>query len=254
MNRIASTEIIDPSSLKEVEKRRFLKKLYYNVHIQIFDGIDEKKFAEYVVNSKAIRNRINVFKDDKGEPVGYHAIHVFEKQFHGSILFAVFRAESGLFREYRKKSSTLPFFLKEAFRYKLLHPFRKMYFLGTFVHPAIYYLAAKYSHEIYPNRNSETPSDILQFMCALAEDFGVSVVHENNPLVRKVGWKVRDSREDFEYWLHSDKPDVKFFIKNNPGYPDGHGLLTLAPLTAMNLLLLFSSYIKEMTLRKLEFR
>lgn len=47
--------------------------------------------------------------------------------------------------------------------------------------------------------------------------------------MRKVGWRTRATEVEREYWRHCDKPAARFFVGTNPG--DGHGLLTLAPVS-----------------------
>jgi CRP-like cAMP-binding protein len=65
----------------------------------------------------------------------------------------------------------------------------------------------------------------------MADEFGLARVDEQNPLVRKVGWKTRDTGAERAYWQHCDRPSARFFVQANPGYSEGHGLLTLVPLT-----------------------
>jgi hypothetical protein len=38
-----------------------------------------------------------------------------------------------------------------------------------------------------------------------------------------------------DYWAHCEKPEVRYFLEANPGYGEGHGLVTLVPITLGNL-------------------
>jgi hypothetical protein len=73
----------------------------------------------------------------------------------------------------------------------------------------------------------------------LAAEFGLEKVDEARPLVRKVGWKTRETEAEREYWQTCDKPTARFFIEANPGYVEGDGLVTVVPVTASNLLTMF---------------
>jgi hypothetical protein len=249
MKKIASTEVIDPTLLRGEQERRLIKALF-QVHAQIFSGIGEEAFADHIVRSPAKRTRIKVFKNDRGNPVGYCAVHRFEKSLRGSYC-TVFRAEAGLFREYRRRGSIFLFGWTEAFRYSLLHPLQRVYYLGMLVHPSMYRIMSSYFSEIYPSHKYETPEAIRHFMCDLADCFGVKAVNDSNRLIRQVGWVTRDSEEEVEYWRCSDQPDVQLFLRQNPGYRDGHGLVTLVPLTLANMLLALWLYAKAKISRRL---
>jgi len=249
IKKIASAEVIDPALLRGEQERRFIKAMY-QVHVEIFSGINEETFADQIVRSPAKRTRIKVFKNDTGHPVGYCAVHRFEKILRG-LHYTVFRAEAGLFQEYRRRSSVFLFGWTVAFKYKLLHPLQRMYYLGMLVHPSIYRLMSNYFSEIHPSHKCETPERIQDFMGDLADCFGVKAVEGSERLIREVGWVTRDSKEEVEYWRCSDQPDIQFFLRRNPGYRDGHGLVTLVPLTLVNMFLALCLYVKAQVSRRL---
>jgi len=53
--------------------------------------------------------------------------------------------------------------------------------------------------------------------------------------VRRVGWITRDTEVERNYWLNCQKPASQFFVRTNPGYVEGNGLLTLVPFDGPNL-------------------
>jgi len=244
MPRIASTEVIVPKSLPPEERQRLTQALY-DVHRQIFDGVEPESFAKYVVESKAEHTWIQVHKNEEGEIVGYFAAHIFEKQLAGKPT-AVLRAEAGSLRAYRGNNVNARFGLKRTLEYMLKHPGRRMFYLGSLVHPSSYSLFAKYFGEVWPRAEQETPPELLSFMDELATEFGLERVHPDNPLVRDVGWRTRESEMEREYWLHCDKPSARYFVEANPGYSEGHGLVTVVPLTVGNM----TSMIRSMGERR----
>jgi hypothetical protein len=149
---------------------------------------------------------------------------------------AVFRAEAGTLREYRGGNVNARFALALALRYLLKNPGRRVYYLGSLVHPSSYTQFAKYCGEVWPRRDVQTPVEVQSLMEELASEFGLEMVDEARPLVRKVGWKTRETEAEREYWQHCDKPAARFFIEANPGYVEGHGLVTVVPATAATIL------------------
>jgi CRP-like cAMP-binding protein len=244
MPRIASSEVVVPKSLSPEERQRLIDALY-TVHQEIFDGVERESFGKYVVESKAEHTWIQIHKNEEGEIVGYFATHIFEKQFGGQ-LTAVARAEAGSLRAYRGNNANMRFGLKRMLDYMLKHPGRRMFYMGSLVHPSSYSLLARYFDEIWPRAEQEVAPELLAFMDELATEFGLERVDASNPLVREVGWRTRESEMEREYWLHCDKPAARYFVEANPGYSEGHGLVTLVPLTASNVM----SMIRSMGERK----
>jgi hypothetical protein len=81
------------------------------------------------------------------------------------------------------------------------------------------------------------------------------MVEEKNPLVRKVGWITLATDEEKAFWQRSKDPHLQFYINLNPDFDKGNGLLTLVPLTFLNLFLSFFSYIIfYMYLKKIRYR
>lgn len=247
MPRIANTEIICPKSLS-TESRGQLIDALYAVHSEIFDGVERESFAKYVVESKAEHTWIQVHKNEAGAIVGYFAFHIFERQL-GGVPTAVFRAEAGTLREYRGGNVNARFGLSLALRYMLKNPGRKLYYLGSLVHPSSYSQFVKYCGEVWPRREVQTPPELQFFMEELAAEFGLEKVDPARPLVRKVGWRTRETEAEREYWQHCDKAAARYFIEANPGYVEGHGLVTVVPTTAATLLRMLRA-MSETKLRK----
>ncbi|SET53860.1 cyclic nucleotide-binding domain-containing protein [Stigmatella erecta] len=243
MSRITRTDVIRPHALSS-ESRRQLTDTLYAVHRQIFDGVDRESFAQYVVGSKAEHTWILVHKNAAGDAVGYFALHLFEKQLGGEPL-AVFRAEAGLLRAYRGGNVNARFWMERVVRYVLRHPGRRVFYLGALVHPSSYSLFARHCGEVWPRHGQETPPALLSLMTSLASEFGLEQVDPARPLVRRVGWSTQEPDVESEYWKHCDKAEVRYFLASNPGYGQGHGLVTVVPLTLDNLLSMARSLLKR---------
>lgn len=243
MPRIASTEVITLNTLSAEERRQLAEELF-PIHQQVFDVSERESFARFVIDSKAEHTWIQRHKNEAGETVGYVALHVFERQIDGQPV-AVFRAAAGSLRAYRGGSITMRFGLKRLLCYLLKNPGRQLYYLGALVHPSSYTLMAHHFGTLWPRREQGTPPKLLAFMDVLAREFGLERVSPEQPLVRRVGWRPRDTEAEREYWQHCDKPASRFYLEANPGYVEGHGLLTLVPLSAANVMELMRTVCKR---------
>jgi len=229
MPRVASGEMVMPKTLTPAAKQQLIDSLY-DLHCRIFDGVDKQAFVKYVIESKAEHTWIQLHKNDRGQLVGYFAFHIFEKVI-GGVLSGVLRGEMGMLSEYRGGNINARFVIPRVFNYMMSHPGRPFFCLASFVHPSSYSQLARYADQIYPNHAEETPGDVVAMMRELAAAFHLEPVNEDNPLVCKVGWKTIDSPADRAYWRRNQNPAARFFMAANPGYTEGHGLLTLTPLS-----------------------
>lgn len=248
MAEVFSAERIDPSLLNQRQLDVLREKLF-QIHKTIFAGLDEKEFEHYVLKSPAVATRILLYRNKKNELIGYMGVHRFEKCVEKKPL-VIFRAEVGLLPEYRQKDADLSFWLKEASLFKLLHPTKHVYFLYAPVSPSFYAMVARYTYEVYPRHDLSIPVPVLELMTNLAQQFGLALVTDERPLIRKVGWVTKATDQEKNFWQSSPNPHVRFYLKNNPGFTEGNGLLTLIPLTIPNTILsLFAQALR--TIKKL---
>ncbi len=244
-----SSDVIDPKKITTNEKERFTDLLYL-LHSNIFTGVQRHEFAAYVVDSQADWTRIRIYKNRAGEWIGYCAVHRF-KNYIFDRPCVVIRAEAGILREYRGRSITLWFGFKEALKYRIKHPFCDLYYLGSFVHPSVLYMFSRYFSEYYPRADAPIPDNIKFLMLELAKVFHLKPVEGQDVLVRQVGWRTKESMEDQSFWQKHPNPVVKFYIKTNPGYASGNGMLTLVPLTFRNIIMSLIRFIKNKIVRRI---
>lgn len=235
MTEVFSAERIDPGALDAQEKAA-LSEVLYAVHRTVFDGLDQKAFDDYVVNSHAKQTRILLYRNRQKELIGYFGVHRFEMEVAGEPL-VVFRGEVGLLPAYRQKDANLSFWWTEAARFKLLHPRERVYFFFVPVSPSFYAMAARYTHTAYPGRDRSIPADMLRLMTQLAPQFGLPAVDSGNPLVRRVGWITLATPQERDFWASTRNPYVRFYVDANPKFGEGNGLLTLIPVTLVNAVL-----------------
>ena len=229
---LVEAEVVDLRMLSAAERNDFLDRLYlFNQYI--FDGVSKDDFSRCIHPQGAARNRIQIYRNKRGAQVGYCAIHLFELQ-SGRRALAVLRAEAGLLAGYRGSGVTMWFGCKEALRYKALHPLRTVVLFAITVHPSSYHMLCKYLWRCYPYPGRRIPDKWHQLLLDLAQSCGDKAVDPADPLIRQTEWITRNNSADTAAWHESNAEDVRFFLSRNSGYPHGHGLAMIAPLSMSN--------------------
>lgn len=241
MNRQITTQsIIRSDSLTEPQRDDFIKKLYL-IHNEIFSGVDLQTFRSYIFNRKAVSQKIMLLHAES-VIVGYCAVHFFKVTTATS--YHVIRAEAGILTEYRGNSPLGRFMFTEIFKYALRHAFNNVYYLGTLVHPSSYHNFHKYCDIVYPSYKQETPQVIFLKMQELVQYFGITLLGPIEKMICEVGWITRESAEDILRWQQRKEDDIRFYLKMNPAYREGSGLITLVPCTLTNLLSVLINLLK----------
>jgi len=232
MPPVCRYETVDPAVLNVQALEAFGRELFV-LHTRIFTGVDEAQFRSKVFNPEARWCKIRLFRSVSGTPVGYCALHAFDKEIRGKSV-AVFRTETGLLKEYRRQGRVTSFLLTEALRHRLRHPLQKSYFFCTLVHPSSYHLIDRFFFRSYPSPSRPCPADLLRTLEEIAQAFHELAPPGLPPGVRQVGWVTRESPEEARRWQESPDPGTRFFLERNPGYGRGEGLMVLVPLTHVN--------------------
>jgi hypothetical protein len=237
---LVAAETVTPRILDAIARQRLEDELY-DLHSRIFRGVDKAAFVSYVVDSKAAHTWIQLYRDEAGVLGGYFAVHIYERELDGRTI-AIVRGAAGTLRKHRGAHAVGGFLADRVLRYLVVHPRRPLYLFASCVHPSSYSQLVRYADGVWPREGVETPAEIRGLMARLGDAFGLDRVDPANARVRKVGWQTIDSRDDRAYWERSHRPGVQFFLRENPGYGEGHGLLTLMPLTIGGAVRLLARY------------
>jgi len=241
MNRqITGHKIIKTDSLNESQRVDFINKLYL-VHTEIFSGVDLQTFRAYILNPKAAGQKIMLLYDDTAI-IGYCAVHFFNVIEHNT--YYVIRAEAGILPQYRGNSPLSRFMFIEIFKYALMHGFRNVYYLGTLVHPSPYHNFHKFCDVIYPSFKHETPQIIINTITELVHYFAITLQGDIGGLICQVGWITREEADEQLKWQQRKEEDIQYYLKRNPAYKEGLGLITIIPFTLINLMSVLKNLFK----------
>ena len=234
MHKVPSYQTIDPATLSQEALTDFQHRLYA-IHWQIFAGVGITQFAKKVFDTHAKWNKIRIFQNKQGQAVGYCAVHAYENTINSENI-VIFRIQTGILRDYRKRGNVSSFFIQEIIKYKALHPFKKAYLFCTLVHPSSYYLLSNFFPRYYPSIKYATPLGELDRMQQMADIFHEVQLPNTDPSIREVGWITRQTAEEQNEWAENRDPNIRFFLQKNPQYYKGQGLMTLVPLQLHSLI------------------
>lgn len=228
----SAPEIIVPQKLSP-EERATLTDALYRVHSELFENVSRASFARYVVDAPADETRIVVHRGVTGDIVGYFAGHLFRRTLNGAPVTVLHVTRSAL-RDHPGAASSRRRGFAEVARIVAQNPGTPVYLLACLLHPSGYSNLSRYAETMWPMPAHPTDGETLALMSEIGESLGLRPIGDD-PLVRKVGWRTRDTVAEHTFWRRSEKPGVRYFIERNPDYAEGNALLALVPLTPASL-------------------
>lgn len=231
--RIVRRRTVALAKLPETERAALSRQLY-DVHRRIFSGLAPEEFRGRVVEAPLEGTIIQLYIAADGQIAGYCAVHRVRRRARGRSVI-ILQADAGLLPEFRGRSITYGFGMRRAVAEKIRHPLTPIYYFDFLLHASSYHLFFKYFPQMFPNPVREMPAGLRQVALELVDSFSYPAVTEADPFVRDVGWATIESPQEQALNSRKDRPDVAFFKTRNPGYPEGHGLAVIIPVTVGNL-------------------
>lgn len=222
--------------------RETLARELYTVHCQIFGGQDFEDFRHYVVDRPSWRTWIWVKHDAEDRVVGYHATHAFKLMVQGRPSTVV-RMEAGTLREARGRDLTMISNCARLFLLWLRAPWRSWCIFAALTHPSSYTFLSHYAPVIWPQVGTPTPPAVKRQMEELADTFGLERVDPKDPMVRRINWITLETEEERRRWQYSRRSNTRLYLRSNPGYVEGHGLVTLIPMDGPILLRALARFV-----------
>ncbi|MDH5301759.1 MAG: hypothetical protein OEW58_10395 [Gammaproteobacteria bacterium] len=207
---------------------------FYALFQKIFEGVSKEKVKKSVFETAAEDIRIRFFQDEMRNDIGFCVLYRYQINFAGKN-YTVFRSDAGMMEMHRRRLTTLSFGLLQVLSYKFRHPFKPVFYFESLVHPSSYHLFYRYFRRMFPSPKQAMPEQYRELRDACFESFKMSPALSGSADAMHSGWITRGKVDEVEYWQSLRYPDVDFFIKHNPGFPQGDGLLVILPVTFGNL-------------------
>lgn len=241
--------VLQHLSEKELDN---LRPELYKLCQQIFDHVPIKEFKYYVTDSQADKTYLRLYYNSDQELVGFFALHVFDlKEEKRKTL--VFRAQAGLIQEYRRSRINMYFSLFIILRYRIAHPFSKIYCFLAILSPSMYGVIAKYLKHCTPRYDSKATDHEKKLIARLKKKFNFEKEGSTEFWISPNNWISRSSDNETSFWQNSTNPHIQFYLRNNPEYYKGSGLMTLVPFSWKNIIfssLKVSQYILKKKFKK----
>ena len=218
----------------------------FDLITDVFVGVTERKVAAEVVESSADCARILVHRGERNELLGFFALYFHERRLRGRPVVVV-RAKAALRREARGQDAIARWGFGTLLAQKLARPTRPFFGLAAMLHPSGHMQIARYFPRGWPTHENPPPPEVLHLMVELADDLGMEAIDPERPLLRRVGFAVRESDAERRYWTRVENRHAKFYLETNPTYAQGHGLLMLVPFDAAALMRLAGEIANEQT-------
>lgn len=198
-----------------------------------FKNISEEVFRTIVLVPEKAESKLYVYQEE-GKIVGFHAIHWSKAKVLNRVAF-IFRQQALFLPEIKGQSSIIRDTLNTIVYTKLKYPFRSIFGFYLVLNPISYHLLDKYAAIYYPNHAQPLSHSLETTIEQLAEAFDLTQKYENQSCVRRVA--LQETREYNERTMakKANSPAVQFFLKYNPEYYKGYGLLALTPYNLSNL-------------------
>jgi len=229
---LLATRAFRPLRLDPDERKALCDRLYA-VHRRLFEGVDADAFRRTVVEPPAHDVKIRVFLNRDGDDVGYLTFQVFHLA-GGLRPRVVIRTQAGLLPEYRRYNASFRYLFRDCVLHFITRGFPETYFLATPVHPVPYALACRHLAQVFPRPERRTPPRFRAVLADLNRDLHLGPSVDGRPFARKVGWIVRSSESGRRRLESSPDPWVRFYLRHNPGYANGDGMLVIAPFNLQN--------------------
>ena len=112
-----------------------------------------------------------------------------------------------------------------------------------------YWIPAKVTSDFYPNHAVSTPPFVKNIMSNIGRFYYGDSYCEKTHVVTKPKLFVKLAYRAIPQEFMSNA-DVAFYAASNPGYQEGHGLLTMIPMNLGNIAIVLGYFLKKRTAQK----
>ncbi|WP_437529623.1 hypothetical protein WME79_48110 [Sorangium sp. So ce726] len=230
MKEQTSVEVLVPREMSPDQRQRLIDEIY-GFRRLIFEGAQrEKSFSTHVIDAGAEHGAVVVHRGAGGQITSYFAVQIIDPGPSG-VQIAIFRGESGALGEHAGGDVVLRHVLSRLIRYMLAHPGRPVYCLCSLAHPSSYALFSRFVDITRANPPEGTPAGADDLMSGLAASFDLKADDRGSPFVFEVGQTAAEPPAGCDFLHLYENPSVRYSLLTHLGPEEGHGLITLVPLS-----------------------
>lgn len=229
MRRLTS-QVYRPGRLDPAARRALIDAIY-PLHRQVFAGIDRAEFEAYVLEPGTPHRWLVVVRAGDSA-VGYSTVHVRDLVVNGAPIRLV-RGAGGLLPAHRKQGAPIlsRFVAARCSWAMLTAQGRPTWFAGAIMSPASHRMVATMLSGMSPRPERPPSPEMTHLLHGVADAIGMPPSITGDPGVRRAGWTVHFSDAARARIAASTDPTTRYFLKRNPHFADGEGIVFLAPVT-----------------------
>lgn len=178
--------------------------------------------------------------------IGFTAIRMRHMEVGKRTYLSFYLGQSVIEKTYRGQSLITQTCARLFMKHYLRHPLVPIYVWCDALTYKPYLIFANAFQHYYPSPKGTTPKEVAQLIQKIGQDYYKDSFDETTGTVRKATSVV----DDVTTWITEEDlqhPAIQFFVDKNPKHLSGDGLLTIAPVSLINLL----SLLKHLWLKKL---
>lgn len=210
-----------------------------------------KVYHKYYDYSKAYfmqrmekNNFFSLYKDGE-QIVGFTGLRIDRTRINNKKRLLIYFGQTIIDTEYRGKSLIPTTGAKLCLRYLPELLTSKTYFWADCLTYKAYLVFAKTLEVYYPSYNNEKCQDVQAVIDFIGETHYQDSYCRRTGTVEKEAVVVNDPNTQIPYKYRKD-PDINFYAGANPLFMEGHGLITLGPVTWRNFGLLIGRLAKRL--------
>jgi hypothetical protein len=227
MSKSIHSESFAPRDLtpQRVERMFKLMQRYYH-------GVARQQF----LSDLEAKDVVVLVLDEQGEVVGFSTLVVWEEQMNGQKIQIVFSGDTIIEQAYWGSTVFAGEWLRRVARIKEMQPETPLYWFLIVKGHRTYRHLDVFAFNYFPRFGSDTPKALKDVMDKIATKRFGNAYSAQTGLIRFLDQQAR-LRPEWAAIPEKDKgrPEVAFFLQQNPGYAEGDELVCLAEISADNL-------------------
>ena len=205
------------------------------------------KYYHYTKESFMARIRKNnyySFYKVNGKIIGFTGLRISRAMIDGKKHLFIYFGQTVIDAAYRGKSLIPVTGAKLYLKYWREILSSKTFFWADALTYKAYLVFAKSVEEFYPNHQMSNPGHIQKVIDYIGQEHYGAYYNLGLGTVRKDQMLVNDPCINIPLKYRQD-PDIRFYTEANPGYTHGQGLITVAPLSGTNFMMLAKRIMKK---------
>jgi len=237
-------------NLSPVQKKQFASKLFRLSKI-VYGNLSPKIYKTTFLDPHADRSYITVCRNEMDEMVAFFSLHTYHLKIDEK-KHIIFRSQTGVQNEYRRKTATIFFQILLFVYYKIMFPFTPIHGFFVILNPGLFAKLSHVLHYIYPSPDHEIPPKELELLKGVMQNFKLVPQNSSFPYLAEIGHNTNSKIKEDKNWQQSDNNSIQYYLKINPKYKQDTGIVTLIPFNWKNIILSSWTVVAYMAKRTLK--